>query len=928
MVKNRRDRRPHPWHFIFIFLVLMSAGILEATNPWVQTFNPIRTLYVSPNGNGDGSQGNPMSLSTAMNTAQAGDLYWLTPGTYTGQKTFTRDGTSTNPIVWRGQSGAIIAGGIELSAAHNWAWGLEVSDPNGNGNKDGITLYGTGTHAINNIVHDIKGRCGLGAWNTGSGQVIYGNIIYKQIPVSNNPHNIYTQNDFATFGWKYFVQNMVLDSWDATQSTYNFHAYAQGSYYSGYHVEKNIFRRGKFLIGGTNLPADNEIVKENYYYDSPVLFGWNIPAQVKFTNNYLGLGWLDTKFFWGAGEQVYVIPDQSVYTGNSIMKPTGQHVQFRTAAYMPNWCVGCPEIRSGDTFDNNTYSSPFTATFWADNNDDGVVDFNTWKTDTQNAGKAFDTNSTVVTTIPDKIVLLGNEYETQRGELAIYNWSLSSTKTVDLSSILPNGTDFVVLDPRNMGTPVYQGTYNGPVNIPTSGKEFLPLLVVGSGTAPPPPPPPDTTPPDTTITSNFCGTTVTSSTVTVTWTGSDDTTPTGNLVYAYKLDSGSYSSYASATSHTFNNLSNGSHTVSVKAKDEAGNVDPTPATCTFTVNVADTTPPVLSNVTASNITMTDATITWNTDENSDSQVEYSTSPCPCGNDTPLDTNMVTSHSRTITGLTANTTYHYRAKSRDASGNIGYSNDQTFTTLQAPPPPPPPPGQVVYYVEPEVETLVTPMTDKGNNSASNHKYVESSAEDQGTVTFTLDVPEAGTYFFWARVKAVDAYHDSFYVSADGGAEDVFDCAAGKQSPDFQWSRVNGRTSGDPRTFSFSAGQHTLKFRGREPGTSLDMLAVTDKSGFVPPAGSAITELYKVLAKKIKSTSTKIKWRSTTPMDSFVEYGTSVTYGHTSTLDSKMIVKHKVSLENLQPNTTYHFRVTSVDTSGNKWVSADFEFATLP
>ncbi|MCI0618230.1 fibronectin type III domain-containing protein, partial [bacterium] len=383
-----------------------------------------------------------------------------------------------------------------------------------------------------------------------------------------------------------------------------------------------------------------------------------------------------TKFFWGAGEQVYVIPDQSVYTGNSIMNPTGQHVQFRTAAYMPNWCVGCPKIRSGDSFNNNTYSSPFSATFWADYNDDGVVDWNTWKTDTLNAGNAFDTNSTVVSSIPDKIVVLANEYETQRGNLAIYNWSLSSTKSADLSSILPNGTDFVVLDPRNMGTPVYQGTYNGPVNIPTSGKEFLALLVLGSGSAPPPPPPPDTTPPDTTITSNFCGTTVNTSTVTVTWTGSDDTTPTGNLVYAYNLDSGNYSSYSSATSHTFNNLSNGSHTVSVKAKDEAGNVDPSPATCTFTVNVADTTPPVLSNVTASNITMTDATIIWNTDENSDSQVEYGTSPCPCGNNTPLDTNMVTSHSRTITGLTANTTYHYRAKSRDASGNIGYSNDQT------------------------------------------------------------------------------------------------------------------------------------------------------------------------------------------------------------------------------------------------------------
>ncbi|MCI0416471.1 hypothetical protein L0222_27175, partial [bacterium] len=92
--------------------------------------------------------------------------------------------------------------------------------------------------------------------------------------------------------------------------------------------------------------------------------------------------------------------------------------------------------------------------------------------------------------------------------------------------------------------------------------------------------------PDTTITSSFCGTTVTTTSVTVTWTGTDNTTPTGNLVYSYKLDGGSYSAYTTATSQTFNNLTNGSHTVSVKAKDEAGNEDPSPAQCSFTSDAA------------------------------------------------------------------------------------------------------------------------------------------------------------------------------------------------------------------------------------------------------------------------------------------------------------------------------------------------------
>ncbi|GAI54653.1 unnamed protein product, partial [marine sediment metagenome] len=40
--------------------------------------------------------------------------------------------------------------------------------------------------------------------------------------------------------------------------------------------------------------------------------------------------------------------------------------------------------------------------------------------------------------------------------------------------------------------------------------------------------------------------------------------------------------------------------------------------------IVDTTPPTISGVSASNITQTSATITWTTDENSDSLVEYGT----------------------------------------------------------------------------------------------------------------------------------------------------------------------------------------------------------------------------------------------------------------------------------------------------------------
>ena len=95
----------------------------------------------------------------------------------------------------------------------------------------------------------------------------------------------------------------------------------------------------------------------------------------------------------------------------------------------------------------------------------------------------------------------------------------------------------------------------------------------------------DTTPPDTQVTSNQCGTTITTDSTTMTWTGSDNITPTASLVYSYRLDGGTWSAYSSATSTTLTGLSSGSHTFEVRAKDQAGNVDATPASCTFTVSL-------------------------------------------------------------------------------------------------------------------------------------------------------------------------------------------------------------------------------------------------------------------------------------------------------------------------------------------------------
>ncbi len=96
---------------------------------------------------------------------------------------------------------------------------------------------------------------------------------------------------------------------------------------------------------------------------------------------------------------------------------------------------------------------------------------------------------------------------------------------------------------------------------------------------------------------------------------------------------------------------------------------------------ATSNPPVISNVQATQITSSGSVITWTTDKPSSSQVKYGPS-APYGSATPVNNTQVTSHSVTLSGLTAATLYHFQALSQDVAGNLTSSADFTFTTAAA------------------------------------------------------------------------------------------------------------------------------------------------------------------------------------------------------------------------------------------------------
>jgi len=121
----------------------------------------------------------------------------------------------------------------------------------------------------------------------------------------------------------------------------------------------------------------------------------------------------------------------------------------------------------------------------------------------------------------------------------------------------------------------------------------------------------------------------------------------------------------------------------------SGIVDADEAAPSDTIIPDDTSPIAIYYVAASDITDTSATITWTTNEVSDSEVNYGKSTAL--GSTVSNSTMVISHSVTLTGLEPGNTYYYEVNSTDSSGNTATDDNNseyhTFTTTTSDTPSP-------------------------------------------------------------------------------------------------------------------------------------------------------------------------------------------------------------------------------------------------
>jgi beta-lactamase superfamily II metal-dependent hydrolase len=92
-----------------------------------------------------------------------------------------------------------------------------------------------------------------------------------------------------------------------------------------------------------------------------------------------------------------------------------------------------------------------------------------------------------------------------------------------------------------------------------------------------------------------------------------------------------------------------------------------------------------------------------------------------------------------------------------------------------------------------------------------------------------------------------------------------------------------------------------------------------SDTIPPVISGIT------VEDLAATSATIRWTTNEPADSRVEYGLSTAYG-SSVEDTAYVTSHSIVLDNLLPQTVYHFKVHSRDRDWNAAESSDRTLTT--
>lgn len=329
----------------------------------------------------------------------------------------------------------------------------------------------------------------------------------------------------------------------------------------------------------------------------------------------------------------------------------------------------------------------------------------------------------------------------------------------------------------------------------------------------------------------------------------------------------------STFTHTYANP--GTYTITVTVTDSAG------LTATQTTSVVVTAAPVepvLTNVAVGSVSATGATLTWNTDENADSEVWIgTTSPDTSLPATQSDATAVMNHSVTVSGLTANTAYVVVVGSLDADGNFATSSAISFTTSSAVIPPVEP--VITDVAAGSITTTAANITWNTDEAASSELWIGTSTPN---TSLTPSVINSATTTSHSLPVTNLATSTTYFVIV--GSRDA---------------------SGNMATSS--------------------AVSFTTAPAVMTPTLSGITAM-------VSNNSILFNWNTNENADSEVYYSTTspVTIGGAGTTpvtDATLVSNHSLSVSDLSAGTTYYFIIQSTDGNGATTKTPQFTLTTM-
>ncbi|MDD2482776.1 MAG: fibronectin type III domain-containing protein [Candidatus Shapirobacteria bacterium] len=462
----------------------------------------------------------------------------------------------------------------------------------------------------------------------------------------------------------------------------------------------------------------------------------------------------------------------------------------------------------------------------------------------------------------------------------------------------------------------------------------------------------------------------TTSSITVSWTTNEVSNST--ILYSTNTNfdnSQGSSGYLLHHSVTLAGLTAGTtYNFKVRSSDPSGNAADSTAD-DFTTNPADVTGPTISNIDSGNITDSSVIITFVTDEESSSFVEYSTISGFSSGSIVGQNDAEINHSIKISSLSPSMTYFYKVRSSDNNGNETISVEKSLVTAtnDSDRVPPVISSNSISNIKYNTATISFTTDEKassfvefGKTTSYGRIYGIDESVLTHSVTLPYDLKPESIYYYRVRSKDNSGNESIGLGSSFTTAADPEDLAApiistvnagepGKNSATITWTTNEVADSyvgfSEDLTYLIEQGKptmttdHSITLVGLKPKTKYyfriksadpsDNLTTDNNNSegytFVTADGENPPTIFANQIRNVGSSSAEVYWETNVNSNSYVEYGLDESYGYWSGLNN-LETEHRVQLTNLLSAATYNFRVRSKSNNDSEAVSQNFTLTT--